>query len=195
MLLTIGSIGAAVVINAAKQKESAVLAQETIAKNEAIQAKAKETKAKNDALTAECFEKICADETAAVVKFIETRIFAAARPEGQEGGLGKDVTLAAAIEAALPFVSDNFAEQPVLQARLKNMMGLTDMYLGKAAAAAALYEDAIEKQSRVLGPDHRNTLAMRGNLALAYAELGKYDEALVISEKVLAGLRRVRKRQ
>jgi eukaryotic-like serine/threonine-protein kinase len=43
-------------------------------------------------------------ETKAVLAFVEAKILAAARPEGDDGGLGRDVTLRRAIEAALPFV-------------------------------------------------------------------------------------------
>ena len=43
-------------------------------------------------------------ESRAVLDFVETKIFAAARPKGQAGGLGRDVTLRQAVEAALPFV-------------------------------------------------------------------------------------------
>ena len=37
-----------------------------------------------------------------VLRFVETRIFAAARPKGQKGGLGYDVKLGDAITASLP---------------------------------------------------------------------------------------------
>src|SRR5262249_3457882 len=43
-------------------------------------------------------------ETKAVLEFVEKRVFAAARPEGLDGGLGHDVTLRRAIEGALPFI-------------------------------------------------------------------------------------------
>src|SRR5262245_40727639 len=43
-------------------------------------------------------------ETKAVLEFVENRVFAAARPEDQEGGLGASVTLRQAVEAAVPFM-------------------------------------------------------------------------------------------
>ena len=58
-------------------------------------------------------------ETKAVLEFVEQKIFAAARPDGQEGGLGRDVTLRAALEAALPFVEKSFTNQPLIEARLR----------------------------------------------------------------------------
>ena len=41
-------------------------------------------------------------ESAAVLKFVEDKVFAAGRPQGQEGGLGKDVRLTDALKAAVP---------------------------------------------------------------------------------------------
>ncbi len=45
------------------------------------------------------------------------KVFAAARPEGRTGGLGHDVTLRGAVEAALPFVEKSFTEEPLIEAR------------------------------------------------------------------------------
>ena len=55
----------------------------------------------------------------AVLDFVQDRIFAAARPLGRPGGLGQDVTLRQALEAALPDVDRNFADQPLVEARLR----------------------------------------------------------------------------
>ena len=43
--------------------------------------------------------------------FVENKIFAAARPKDQEGGLGYDVKLADAITAALPSIEKGFPDQ------------------------------------------------------------------------------------
>src|SRR5262249_21367065 len=62
-------------------------------------------------------------EMRAVLEFVEQRVFAAARPKGQEGGLGREVTLRQAIEAALPFVGEGLAGQPLVEARLRGTPG------------------------------------------------------------------------
>ena len=69
-------------------------------------------------------------ETKAVLGFVENRIFAAARPEGQAGGLGHDVTLRRAIEAALLFVDQSFPKQPLIEARLRLTLAVTFGNLG-----------------------------------------------------------------
>ena len=62
-------------------------------------------------------------ETNAVLDFVDNRILAAARPEGQAGGLGKDVTLREAIEVAIANVNTSFTNQPLIEARLRMTLG------------------------------------------------------------------------
>src|SRR5262249_40080167 len=63
-------------------------------------------------------------ETQVILDFVSKHILAAPRPkwlglEGQEGGLGQDVTLRQAIEKALEHVETSFREQPLIEARLR----------------------------------------------------------------------------
>src|SRR5207249_11752027 len=67
-------------------------------------------------------------ETNAVLEFVENHVFAAARPEGDEGGLGHDVRLRQAVESALPFVEKSFTNQPLIEARLRRTLGLSFFY-------------------------------------------------------------------
>src|SRR6185295_3813376 len=62
-------------------------------------------------------------ETQAVLDFVEDKVFAAARPEGQAGGQGRDVTLRRAVESALPFVEASFTKEPLIEARLRMTLG------------------------------------------------------------------------
>lgn len=75
-------------------------------------------------------------ETRAVLDFVEDKIFAAARPEDQESGLGHDVTLRKAVKAALPFVDKSFTKQPLIEARLRTTLATSFGYLGDAETAA-----------------------------------------------------------
>ena len=75
----------------------------TRAESGALVAAAAEKAAKDDALAREA-------ETKAVLGFVENRVFAAARPEGQSGGLGREVTLRKAIESALPYVEQELSQ-------------------------------------------------------------------------------------
>ena len=57
--------------------------------------------------------------------------------------------------------------------------------LGAPQAAVAL-SDAVTHLSKILGPDHPDTLTSRNNLAGAYESAGRLDEAITLYEEVLA---------
>ena len=97
------------------------------AKDDALVAALSERAAKNDALARET-------ETKAVLGFLENRVFAAARPENVAGGLGHDVTLRKAIESALPYVNPGFANQPLIEARLRLTLGQSFLSARRSAA-------------------------------------------------------------
>jgi tetratricopeptide (TPR) repeat protein len=142
------------------------------------------TRAKQEALAREA-------ETKAVLEFVEKRIFAAARPKGEAGGLGREVTLRRAIEAALPYVERAFTSQPLIEARLRLTLGRSFVYQGKPQLAAEQDEAARAICTRELGPDHPDTLTSTHNLAGDYARVGRSAEALQLREATL-GLRKAR---
>jgi serine/threonine protein kinase/tetratricopeptide (TPR) repeat protein len=151
----------------------------TRAKQEAVAAAIAEKTAK---VTAEAREA----ETRAVLEFVQNKVFAAARPLGQEGGLGREVTLRKAVEAAVPFVENSFTNQPLVEARLRMTLGISFYYLGDAKAAAVQLESARALCARHRGPNHPDTLKCMSNLALVYADLGRHTEALELREETLA---------
>jgi tetratricopeptide (TPR) repeat protein len=127
--------------------------------------------------------------TAATVKFLEDRVFAAARPQGQDGGLGKDVTLRDALAASLPALTTDFADQPLVEARLRMTLGTSFLCLGEADTAAAQYQAARRLYTDHRGPDHPDTLAGTDKLAASYADLGRHAEALQLRTEALAARR------
>jgi eukaryotic-like serine/threonine-protein kinase len=148
----------------------------------ALGAAAAELAAKEDAQGSEA-------ETRAVLDFVEQRIFAAARPRRQSGGLGRDVSLRQAIESALPGVEAGFADQPLIEARLRMTLGVSFANLGDAKMAEAQCRRARELYTARHGADHPKTLQSMNNLALCYAALGRHDAALELREKTLARMK------
>jgi tetratricopeptide (TPR) repeat protein len=130
-------------------------------------------------------------ETEAVLEFVETRVFAAARPEGQAGGLGREVTLGRAVESAATFVERSFTHQPLIEARLRLTLGRSFLYLGKPGIAADQDGAARAIYTKALGPDHPDTLTSTYRLAGDFAALGRHVDALKLHEQTLA-LRRAR---
>jgi serine/threonine protein kinase/tetratricopeptide (TPR) repeat protein len=145
----------------------------------AVAAAGAETKAKQSAEAREA-------ETKAVLEFVENRVIASARPEGQAGGLGREVTLRRALEAALPFVDQSFSNQPLNEARLRMTLAISFANLGEAEIATEQAERARTIYRDRLGADDPLTLSSMHNLANGYEALGRLDDALKLREKTLA---------
>ena len=54
-----------------------------------------------------------------------------------------------------------------------------------------MHEQTLAARERVLGPDHPDTLHSRNNLAIAYQDAGRTDEAITLHEQTLAARERV----
>ncbi|HEX4592211.1 MAG TPA: tetratricopeptide repeat-containing protein kinase family protein, partial [Gemmataceae bacterium] len=124
-------------------------------------------------------------ETAAILAFVEEKVFPAGRPAGWDGGLGRDVKLIDVVRAALPSVSQSFQDQPLIEARLRMMFGGLFDYLGDIAAGATEYEAANRLRAANLGPDHPDTLLSATCLADDYAYLDRHREALTLRREIL----------
>ncbi len=125
-------------------------------------------------------------EILAVLKFVENKIFAAARPKGQEGGLGRDVALRQAVEAALPFIDSSFANEPLIEARLRMTIATSFRFLGEPKLALAQCQLARTLYAEHLGADHADTLKSVNGVATQYNTLGLYREALPLHLDTLA---------
>ncbi len=124
-------------------------------------------------------------DTEAVLDFVENKVFAAARPKGEDGGLGHDATLRSAVESVLPFVDRRFKNQPLIEARLRMTLGISFWYLGDAQLAAEQYQVARTIFMKHRGIDHPDTLSSTSNLAVAYFALGRQADALRLGEETL----------
>jgi serine/threonine protein kinase len=130
-------------------------------------------------------------ESRAVLDFVVEKVFAAARPREEPGGLGHDARLIDAIQAALPYVQQSFPQQPLTAARLRRTIGLTFLVLGRAGQAVEQLEVARDLYQRHRGPAHADTLTTMNLLANGYAALGRHDDALTLREQTLAKRRQV----
>ncbi len=148
------------------------------ANEELAQANARERQAK---VTAQAREA----ETRAVLQFVENKVFAATRPKGRTGGLGREVTLREALDAALPFVDDGFRKKPLIEARLRYTLGTSYQFLGENQIAADQFEAALALYTAKLGREHRDTLRCMHQLAHNWAALGRNTDALTLAEQTL----------
>ena len=170
------------------RRQEAIAKRELKEKEQARQAEAEE-RAKADVARAEAQAKEA--EANAVVKFFDEQVFAAARPKNQDGGLGAGVTLRDAIAASVPALEKGFVAQPLVEARLRNALGITFGYLAEYDQARDQCERARALYTRHRGPDHPSTLASMNNLALIYEALNRPADALKLREETLAIQKRV----
>jgi eukaryotic-like serine/threonine-protein kinase len=127
--------------------------------------------------------------TRAVLNFFEGQVLAAARPEGKQGGLGREATIRQAVDAAEPKIAAAFSDQPVVEAAIRDTLGKTYLYLGEASTAIHQFERAAELRLAQFGPVHAETLDSRNNLAKAYEADGRTTDGITIREATLKLMR------
>jgi serine/threonine protein kinase len=176
VVVTAAAVSTALLVGTAVATWQAVLA--TRAEAAARAAAAAEQRAKANAEAREA-------DTMAVLQFLENQVIAAAQPARQAWRKGREVTLHQTLEAALPLVAKNFANKPLIEARLRLKLGTSFAYLGDSRTAAEQFEAARALYARHRGPDHPDTLASMNNLANSYAAIGRHNDALKLYQKIL----------
>ncbi len=165
----------------AEANEKKARQEEERANASAIKAREEEAKANDNAAKARQKEA----ETRAVLEFFQNHVVAAGRPQGFEGGLGIDVKVSAAVDAAEPQIASVFKDKPLVEASIRNALGLTYSYLGKNQQAIKQYQRALALRKSLLGPEHLDTLETIDNLAMVQLELGQVKEAVQVFDTSL----------
>ena len=155
-------------------KTEAELKQKVEEAEAARQAAAKE---REEELAAERSAQRSAEDTKAVLAFLEDKVLSAGRPKGLSGGLGKDVTLRQAADAAESEVAKIFADRPLAEASIREALGSAYLDLEEPALAVKQFERALTLREAMLGPDHPDTTACRNKLAVAYHRAGRPNDA------------------
>jgi serine/threonine protein kinase/tetratricopeptide (TPR) repeat protein len=183
--LAIGATASAVIFRDQRDQITGDLQRiqrsESETKLERDRARDAEASAQASLLTAQAAEKQATQsgaEVRAVMEFFQNKVLSAARPKDQEGGLGKDVTLRAALDTAESGIEKAFAKQPVVEASIRASLGETYYYLGDPAQARRQLERAVALRRQTLGLDHPDTLTATDNLAHIDMDDGRLAEAL-----------------
>ena len=74
-------------------------------------------------------------------------------------------------------VAETFADRPLAEASVREMLGLAYLNLGDAAQAVKQYERALALREAMQGVNHPDTAACRNQLAVAYRLAGRTAEA------------------
>jgi len=126
----------------------------------------------------------------AVLKFFQAKVLSAARPKGQEGGLSRDATVREALDRAEPDIATSFAGEPLVEASIRNTLGVSYWYLGDQEKALQQQERAVALRRQELGPGHPETVGAMNDLAIVLDRMGKFAEEQKILEVVVAVKRR-----
>ena len=173
----------------AKQEADRAFAAEARAKREAENAEKSAQEAKRQERVAQASAKEArekAEEAQTVLGFLSDKILAAARPDGREGGLGRNVTLRKALEHALDQVETSFSGRPLLEASVRMSLGISFADLGDDWTAEQQFQIARARYTARLGPDHYDTMRAMDWLANSYDTLGRKAESLELREQTLA---------
>jgi tetratricopeptide (TPR) repeat protein len=93
------------------------------------------------------------------------------------GGPGKDPTLRKAVDLAESRVDDAFAERPLVEASVREMLGLAYLNLGAAPQAVEEYERSLMLREAMRGSSEPETASCRNQLAVAYRLAGRASDA------------------
>lgn len=126
--------------------------------------------------------------TSAVNVFLNDDLLAAVNPENT---LNPEITVREALDNAAARIEGRFDAAPLVEASIRNTLGVTYESLGRFDLAAPHLERAIELVSVTRGPDHTETLGYRENLAGVYERLGEFGRAESILTDVLSRRSRV----
>jgi serine/threonine protein kinase/Tfp pilus assembly protein PilF len=133
-----------------------------------------------------------AEKAQAALGFFQDKVLAAARPKGQQGGLGKDATIRAALDNAEPEIAKAFAGRPDVEAAIRSTLGVSYRYLGDWELALPQLERALALRREVLAPDDPQVAESLNTLGVLYCLTGQhakaeplYQQSLGIREKAL----------
>ncbi len=124
-------------------------------------------------------------DTTTVLGFFKDKVLAASRPLNQDGGQGKDVSLREAVDKAEQDIAESFKDRPLLEASIRDTLGITYWYLGEPTSAIKQLDRALTLRTDQLGSDDSDTIESRDHLAHAYVYAGRIAEALRLWEQNL----------
>jgi len=101
-----------------------------------------------------------------------------------------DLKVRTALDRAASGIHGKFADQPLVEASIRQTIGDTYRDLGLYSEAQAQLERALELQRRTLGDQHPDTLASMSRLAFAYERQNAYAKAEALYAQALEIRRR-----
>jgi tetratricopeptide (TPR) repeat protein/predicted Ser/Thr protein kinase len=163
----------------AEKVASAARAQALQERNRAV---AEKQRADIESATAKAINDFLQDDLLSQAGAVPGRLQANAKPD-------PDLKVRTALDRAAERIGGKFDAQPLLEASIRQTIGMTYAGLGLWAEAQREVERAVDLRRRVLGEKNRETLDSMSNLASLYREQGKYAPAETLFNWVLEAQR------
>ena len=117
-----------------------------------------------------------------------TRMFKVSDPSHARGNT---ITVREILDKSSNQIESELARDPETKAQMLNVMGTVYQGLGLYARADQLMKQAVDIRTRVLGPEHHDTLDSSGRMARILQGEGRYAEAEQVERKLIAVEQRV----
>jgi tetratricopeptide (TPR) repeat protein len=114
------------------------------------------------------------ENAAAVTRFFTNDVLGQASPNASPD---REVKLTAVLDAAAGTLEDQFQDQPLIEAAVRQALGDTYMSLGKLTECRNHLERAVELKSETLGEDHPDTIDAMHKVGMFYYTNGSYRDA------------------
>lgn len=136
-------------------------------------------KERDEALAGEKAARRNEQDSKAVLTFLRDKLLlAAGNPVSWDSnGLGKEATLREAVDAADAKMAGAFADRPLVEASIREILGAAYLDLGEADRAVQQYQRALALREAELGPDDPTSGDCRNQLAVAYRRARRHDDA------------------
>jgi len=129
-----------------------------------------------------------AASTRAVTAFLQDDLLAQAAPDQQ---VDRDLKLRTVLDRAATQIGGRFANQPLVEADVRETLATTYFSLGEYGPARLQWEQVRELRRRHLGADHEKTLRAAAALFDVLRAEGSYAEAEALAVPVIEALQRV----
>ena len=127
------------------------------------------------------------EESRAILGFLEKTLLAAGHPGNESledafwaeaaGGKEKDLSLKKAVDLTESRVNESFADRPMAEALVREMLGLSYLGLGAPKQAVGQYARALALREAIQGANQPETAECRNQLAVANRLAGRTAEA------------------
>jgi tetratricopeptide (TPR) repeat protein len=124
----------------------------------------------------------------AVNNFLNSDLLASIDPDEAKN---REISVLEILDAASDKFGDRFKDAPIVEASIRNTLGITYRKLGNYEAAGPQLERSLAIRRERLGGEHPDTLHTASSLALLYAYQGRYKEAEPLYIETLEISRRV----